>query len=70
MLQTVLFIMCAGNEMFFAMLYLLAFGSGPVRKLNHFFVPSKSDLYVLTKSYCNIKSMLMTCKMENLWGFG
>jgi len=28
--RTVLFIMCAGNEIFFAMLYLLAFGTGPL----------------------------------------
>lgn len=54
LLQVVLFIMCAGNELFFCMLYLIYFTSGPVCKYTYFIVvatPIKNSgslfLYVL-----------------------
>ncbi|XP_044304021.1 CDP-diacylglycerol--inositol 3-phosphatidyltransferase [Varanus komodoensis] len=43
--RPVLFVMCAGNELFYCMLYLLCFGEGPPIPFNSPFLPGHTGLF-------------------------
>ncbi|KAL9980998.1 hypothetical protein ACROYT_G009650 [Oculina patagonica] len=61
--RLVLFIMCAGNELFFCMLYLINFTSGPVLTVGSFSFGSWVALAWLTLPICILKQIISVIQM-------
>eukprot|EP00112_Aurelia_sp_Birch-Aquarium-sp1_P004993 Seg1566.11 transcript_id=Seg1566.11/GoldUCD/mRNA.D3Y31 product="CDP-diacylglycerol-inositol 3-phosphatidyltransferase" protein_id=Seg1566.11/GoldUCD/D3Y31 len=61
--RVVLFIMCAGNEIFFAMLYMLHFSSGPVLNLVAVKVGLWKVLAIISLPICVTKNIISIVQM-------
>ncbi|XP_020607792.1 CDP-diacylglycerol--inositol 3-phosphatidyltransferase-like [Orbicella faveolata] len=61
--RVVLFIMCAGNELFFCMLYLIYFTSGPVLSVGNYSFGSWVAVAWLTLPICILKQVISLIQM-------
>lgn len=61
--RVVLFVMCAGNEMFYAMLYLLHFGTGPILPLFVTSIGLWKLLALISFPICATKNLISLVQM-------